>query len=229
MLIRLFVLVVLVVLFTLYARRARLVSGRFTGTIELLLDFVRVQVAENILGKKDGRKFFPLLATIFFLVLGLNITGVIPAINLAGTSRIGMPLVLALVAYGTFIVVGIMTSGFLGYFKASLFPPNVPWPLYIIVTPIELISTFVARPFSLTIRLLANMIAGHLLLVLCFSATNYLFLQLIEGNAVGAIGVVTLFGGFAFTLFEILVAALQAYIFALLTAVYISGSLHPEH
>lgn len=229
MLIRLFVLVVLVVLFTLYARRARLVSGRFTGTIELLLDFVRVQVAENILGKKDGRKFFPLLATIFFLVLGLNITGVVPAINLAGTSRIGMPLVLALVAYGTFIVVGIMTSGFLGYFKASLFPPNVPWPLYIIVTPIELISTFVARPFSLTIRLLANMIAGHLLLVLCFSATNYLFLQLIEGNAVGAIGVVTLFGGFAFTLFEILVAALQAYIFALLTAVYISGSLHPEH
>ena len=227
MLIRLFVLVVLVVLFTFYARRATLVSGRFTGTMEFLLDFVRVQVAENILGVKDGRRFFPLLATIFFLVLGLNLTGVIPAINLAGTSRIGMPLVLALVAYATFIVVGIMTSGFLGYFKASLFPPNVPWPAYIIVTPIEFISTFIARPFSLTIRLLANMIAGHLLLVLCFSATNYLFLE--SQSAVGVMGVVTLFGGFVFTLFEILVAALQAYIFALLTAVYISGSLQPEH
>jgi len=227
MLIRLFVLVVLVVLFTFYARRATLVSGRFTGTMEFLLDFVRVQVAENILGVKDGRRFFPLLATIFFLVLGLNLTGVIPAINLAGTSRIGMPLVLALVAYATFIVVGIMTSGFVGYFKASLFPPNVPWPAYIIVTPIEFISTFIARPFSLTIRLLANMIAGHLLLVLCFSATNYLFLE--SQSAVGVMGVVTLFGGFVFTLFEILVAALQAYIFALLTAVYISGSLQPEH
>ncbi len=229
MLVRLIAMAAVVVLFVLYVNRARLVPGRFTSTVELGLDLVRTQVAEQILGQRDGRKFLPLLATLFFLVFALNITGVIPLLNIGGTSVIGVPLLLALVAYVTFIAVGIRTQGVGGYFRSNLFPPGVPKPLYVLVTPIEFASTFLIRPFSLTIRLLANLIAGHLLLVLCFKSTQYFLEQLLSGEAFGAFFVLTLVGGFAFTLFEILVAVLQAYIFTLLTAVYISGALHPEH
>lgn len=229
MLVRLVAMVALLVVFTLFVNRARLLPSRFTSTIELMLDLVRTQVADQILGVKDGRKFLPLLATFFFMIFALNITGVIPLLNLGGTSVIGVPLLLALISYVTFISVGVKAQGVGGYLKSNLFPPGVPKPLYLLVTPIEFASTFIIRPFSLTIRLLANLIAGHLLLVLCFKSTQFFLEELLSGNAVGAFFVLTLVGGFAFTLFEILVAVLQAYIFTLLTAVYISGALHPEH
>lgn len=227
MLIRLLAMAVIVMVFAIYVRRARLVPGRGTGTVEYALDFVRVQVAELILGKQDGRRFLPLLVTIFFLVFALNITGVIPLLNIAGTAVIGMPLVLAVVVYITFIVAGIRANGALGYFRSTLAPPGIPAPIYLLYTPIEALSVFVLRPATLTIRLLANMIAGHFLLVLCFSGTNYLFFE--AGAPLAGFGILTLAFGFAFTLFEILVALLQAYIFALLTAVYINSSLHAEH
>lgn len=229
MLVRLIAMAAVLLVMVLFIRRAAVVPGRFTNTVELMLDLVRTQVAEQILGLKDGRRFLPLLATIFFMVFALNITGIIPLLNIGGTSVIGVPLVLALIAYLTFIVVGIQAQGLGGYFRSNLFPPGVPKPLYVLVTPIEFFSTFLIRPFSLTIRLLANLIAGHLLLVLCFKSTDFFLGELLSGEAVGIFFVFTLVGGFAFTLFEILVAVLQAYIFSLLTAVYISGALHPEH
>ncbi len=227
MLIRLLVMTVLVVIFAVYVRRSRLVPDRGTGTIEMALDLVRTQMAELILGERDGRKYLPLLATIFFVVFALNITGVIPLLNIAGTSVIGMPLVLATIVYVTFIVVGIRANGALGYFRSTLAPPGIPAAIYILYTPIEALSVFVLRPATLTIRLFANMFAGHFLLVLSFSATNYLFFE--AGAPLAGFGVLTLALGFAFTLFEILVALLQAYIFTLLTAVYINSSLHVEH
>lgn len=229
MMVRLLATAVVVLLFMLYVRRSRLVPGRGTGTAELALDLVRTQVSEQILGEKDGRKFLPLIATIFFMVFALNITGVIPGLNIGGTSVVGVPLILALIAYVTFIVVGVRANGVGPYLKANLFPPGVPWYLYPLVTPIEFLSTFILRPFTLTIRLLANLIAGHLLLVLCFSATDFFFREALSGEPLGLFFVLTLVAGFAFTLFEILVAVLQAFIFSLLTAVYIGGALHPEH
>lgn len=229
MMVRLIAMVVVVLVFALFVRRSRLVPSRFTSTVELLLDLVRTQIAEQILGLKDGRKFLPLLATMFFMIFALNITGIVPFLNIGGTSVIGVPLLLALIAYVTFIVVGVRAQGAGGYLKSTLFPPGVPKPLYVLVTPIEFASTFLIRPFSLTIRLLANLIAGHLLLVLCFSATDFFLGELLSGEAIGVFFLLTLVGGFAFTLFELLVAVLQAYIFTLLTAVYISGALHPEH
>ena len=229
MLLRLLVMVVLVVVFMLYVRRANLLPTGFTSTIELGLDFVRTQVAEQILGERDGRRFLPLLVTIFFMVFALNITGIVPGLNIAGTSVVGTPLVLALVVWLVFIAVGIQTSGVFGYFRSTLFPAGVPGFLYPLVAPIELLAVFVLRPFTLTVRLLANMIVGHILLVLCFKATDALFGALLSGEVVGVLFVLTLLGGFAFTLFEILVALLQAFIFSLLSALYINGSLHPEH
>lgn len=222
MMIRVLAAVVLVLLFWLASRRLTLVPGRAQSVAEMALDFVRVNIAEEILGAKRARSFVPLLTIMFFAVLAMNITGVVPLLNIAGSSVIGFPLVMALVSYVAFLVTGIRAHGAVGYLRTALFPPGVPWPVYIILTPIEFISTFILRPATLTIRLLVNMVAGHLLLVLCFAATHYLFFE--ATAAFKAVGVVTLAAGLAFTLFEIFIAALQAYIFTLLTAVYISLS-----
>jgi F-type H+-transporting ATPase subunit a len=228
MIIRLIVTVAIVLFFYLGTRRMRLVPGRFQSIVEMGLDFVRVNIAEDLLGKKDGQRFLPLITTIFFLVLGMNITGIVPPFNIAGTSVIGIPLLLAVIVWFTFVYAGLRT-GPGRFLKHTLFPPGVPWYFYIIVTPIEFISTFVLRPVTLTLRLTMNMIVGHLLLVLFFSATSFFFYEMQNAGFLKLLGVGTLAFGFAFTLFEILVAVLQAYVFALLTAVYIQLSVAEEH
>lgn len=225
-LIRFLAVAVLILLFWLGTRRMRVVPTRGQSLIEMALDFVRVNIAKDLLGEKDGKRFLPILASMFFMVLAMNLTGIIPFLNIAGTSVIGVPLVLAVVSYVTFIYAGIKKSP-AKFFKNSLFPAGVPWYLYIIVTPIELISTFVIRPVTLVLRLLMNMMVGHVLLVLFFSATHFFLFTAGGGWAVLSVGTLGL--GFAFTLFEILVAVLQAYIFTLLTTVYIQLAVAEEH
>jgi F-type H+-transporting ATPase subunit a len=233
MLIRLLVMTVLVIVFSIFTAKVKnayknniLVPSRFQLIGEIALNFVRKNIAHDQLGEKDGDRFLPLLTTIFFIVLGMNITGVIPGLNIAGTSVIGLPMVLAAAAYVTFIYAGVRKHGG-HFFTAALFPAGVPKAFYALVTPIEFLSTFILRPVTLALRLMMNMIAGHLLLVLCFSATQYFFF-----NAEGFFkffGAGTFLFGFAFTLFEILVAFLQAYVFTLLTTVYIQLALADEH
>jgi len=126
-----------------------------------------------------------------------------------------------------FNVVGVKHQGFGGYLKNTLFPPGVPKALYILVAPIELISTFLVRPFSLAVRLFANMLAGHILLVTFAILTDALITA--DAAILKAFFVLPFFMLVFLTGFEILVSALQAYIFAILTAVYIGGALHPEH
>ncbi|MBF4573798.1 F0F1 ATP synthase subunit A [Herbiconiux sp. VKM Ac-1786] len=228
-LIRFLAVLAIVLIFWIGTRRMKVVPGRFQSIVEMGLDFARVNIAEDLLGKKDGRRFLPLITTIFFMVLFMNITGIIPFLNIAGTSVIGVPLVLAVVAWFAFIYAGIKKHPG-AFFKNALFPPGVPKALYIIVTPIELVSTFVLRPVTLTLRLLMNMVVGHLLLVLFFSATQFFFFTATQTNFFYSLfGVGTLAFGFVFTLFEVLVAVLQAYVFALLTTVYIQLALAEEH
>ncbi|TFB94570.1 MULTISPECIES: F0F1 ATP synthase subunit A [Cryobacterium] len=226
MLIRFLAVAVLLLVFWLGTRRMKVIPTRFQSIVELGLNFARVNIAEDILGKKDGKRFLPLITTIFFMVLFMNITGPLPFLNIAGTSVIGVPLVLAVIAYVAFIYAGVKKNPG-NFFRNALFPPGVPPFLYIIVTPIEFISTFLVRPVTLTLRLLMNMIVGHLLLVLFFSATQFFFFTADGGFKLFGAG--TLVFGFAFTLFEVLIALLQAYIFALLTAVYIQLALAEEH
>jgi len=209
------------------ARRARLVPGRFQGAIEFLLDFVRVNVAEEVLGKERGRKYLALLTTLFFAILAFNLTGIIPGLNIAATSLIGLPVLLAAWVYLMYLGAGVRAHGVGGFLKASLFPPGVPWFMYVLLTPIEFLTVFVLRPATLALRLMANMVAGHLMLVLCFSATQYFVFEAVP--AMKALGALTFVSGFALTLFEVFVAALQAYIFVILTAVYISLSVEEEH
>jgi F-type H+-transporting ATPase subunit a len=233
MLIRLLVLTLLVVLFALWTRKfqqanktSNFVPGKFQLMGEISLNFVRKSIAHDQLGEKDGDRFLPLLTTIFFVTLGMNITGIIPGLNIAGTSVIGLPIVMAAAAYVTFIYAGVKKHG-VHFFTSALFPAGVPKAFYVLVTPIELLSTFILRPVTLALRLTMNMIAGHLLLVLCFSATQFFFFE--ADGLFKAFGAGTFVFGFAFTLFEILVAFLQAYVFTLLTTVYIQLALSDEH
>lgn len=225
-LVRLLAVVALVLVFWLGTRKMRTVPGRFQGTVELALNLVRVNIAEDLLGEKDGKRFLPLLTTIFFMVWFMNVTGIIPGLNIAGTSIIGMPLVLAIAAYVAFVYAGLRKHP-VAFLKNSLLPPGVPWPLYIIVTPIEFVSTFILRPVTLTLRLLMNMVVGHFLLVLFFSSTHFFILY--SDSWMAFFGIGTIAFSIAFTFFELLVATLQAYVFTLLTAVYLQLALAEEH
>ena len=138
------------------------------------------------------------------------------------------PLMLALVTWVMFIGVGLKHNG-LGYLKQTLFPPGVPKALYLLVTPIEFISTFLVRPFSLAVRLFANMLAGHILLVTFSVLTLGLLLAETMQFALVPLAIAPFLGLVAFTAFELMVAFLQAYIFSLLAGVYIGGALHPAH
>ena len=235
MMIRILIMVLLLVIFSLWTSKFRkayknqqFVPSRFQLMGEISLNFVRKSIAHQQLGEKDGDRFLPLLATTFFIVLGMNITGIIPSLNISGTSVIGLPIVLAAAAYFTFIYAGIKKHGG-HFFKLALIPDGVPKVFLPLVFLIELLSTFILRPVTLALRLTMNMVAGHLLLVLCFSATQFFFFSPLAEGFTKAFGAGTFLFGFVFTLFEILVAFLQAYVFTLLATVYIQLALADEH
>lgn len=226
MMVRVIMALALVLIFWLGSRHLKVVPGRGQNLVEMAADFVRVQIAELILGAK-ARPFVPMLTVIFYGILAMNIAGVIPLLNIAGTSRVGLPVLLALWVYVMYLAQGVMKHGLGGYLKASLFPPGVPPFMYVLITPIEILQVFVLRPFTLALRLTANMIAGHLMLVLGFAGTQYLVFE--AGGAIKAAGALTFTMAFGISLFEVLVAVLQAFIFTILTAVYINMALEEEH
>lgn len=222
------VLTVLVLgLMWLAARKAKLVPGRGQSLLELGLDFIRVQVAEQVMGKERARPYVPLLTTIFITVLAMNIGGFIPGLNIAGSARLGIPLVLAVWLWLVYLTSGVRKQGFGGYVKSQLFPPGVPWPMYVLLTPIELLQVLIIRPATLVIRLVANMMAGHIMMVLAISATHFFLLE--GAGLLKLTGIATFAGGLFITGFEVFVAGLQAYIFALLSAIYINMALEEEH
>lgn len=214
--------IVLIGIIVAVASRAKLVPSRGQSVFELLAEFVRKSIGVDTLGEKLGRKYAPTLATVFFGVLAMNITGFIPGINIAASSVIAVPLVFAVFAYVTFIVAGVKARGGLRFLKEQLFPPGVPVAMYFLLTPIEFFSTFVVRPATLAIRLVANMISGHLLLAITYFGTQTL---LVGAVALKPLALVTFAGIFVVTAFEMFIAGLQAYIFTILTAVYIKLSV----
>lgn len=205
--------------------RPKMVPRGVQNVGEMAIDLVYQNVIFEVMGDR-GRKYAPYLVSMFWMLFAFNITGILPLMHLPVSSVIAIPLMFALLAWLVFNIEGIRVHGFWQYMKMNLFPPGIPWPIYILVTPIEAVSTFILRPLTLTIRLLANMMAGHLLLVLFFSATSAL---LLADGFLKVFAIPSFAMGFAFTLFEILIALLQAYIFTLLTAVYIDGAISEEH
>ena len=172
----------------------------------------------------------PILMTVFFVTVGMNLTGVIWGLQIAGTSVIGIPLIEAVILYVVFIYAGVKKNKG-KFFSAALFPPGVPWPLYILLTPVEFVSTFIVRPISLTLRLLMNLVAGHMLLALCWAATQFFLVTLLfnEHNFLGLLGIGTFAFGIIFFGLELFVALLQAYVITVLGAIYIQLSLSDEH
>ena len=203
-------------------KKTSLVPVGVQHVAEAGVNFIEESVVMETIGP-EGKKYMPFLTTMFFFILFSNIFEVIPGIQFPANSRMAVPITLALVVWLIYNFVGIRSQGLVGYFKNSLFPPGVPKAIYLIVTPIELVSTFVVRPFSLAIRLWANMVAGHLLLVTFAILTAALW----DATYVGAVAPFAML--ILMTGFEILVSVLQAFIFTILTAVYIGGSLHPAH
>jgi F-type H+-transporting ATPase subunit a len=210
--------------FVLAGRQRKLVPSGLQNMAEASVDFIRDGVIMQTIGP-DGMRYLPFLTAMFFFIFFINIFEIVPFIQFPANSRFAVPLLLALVVWVIFNVVGVARQGFFGYLKNSCFPPGVPKALYLLVTPIEFVSTFLVRPLSLSVRLFANMLAGHLILVTFSVLCAALFIK--------QWFVVILPFSFALltglTGFEILVAFLQAFIFTILTAVYIGGAMHPEH
>lgn len=213
-------------------------ASRFVGAIEAGVQFIR-DMASDVIGEKDGPKFVSLLATFFFLTLTSNLLGLIPG-GKSFAGSMGGTTALALLAWLAFVYVGFAKNGFYGYFK-SLVPSGVrEMPLagrlllggFLFL--LEFVSTFLVRPLTLAVRLFANMYAGHIVLGI-FSAFVMVFWPLVQpalqlsigGMAVGAVSLLFLIIMYAFELF---VAFIQAYVFTILTAVYIQSSVHAsEH
>ena len=215
------------VLFYLAARRAQTVpsKGQFAG--ESVYGFVRNSIALDAIGH-EGLKYVPYLATLFSFIAVLNLSGIIPVLQFPATSRIAIPLFLAVISWVIYNAIGIKRQGLIGYFKNMMFPPGIPWPVYILLAPIELFSTFFVRPITLALRLTFNMFAGHLVLLLFVLGGEYLVFD--KSGLVGiAAGSVSLLGSIVLTFFEGFVQLLQAYVFTLLTALYIGGALADEH
>ena len=212
-----------ILLFLLAARRDPMVAPTGVRNLaEVTIDFVEESIVMQTLGK-SGLKWTPFLLSLFIFIFLCNIPGVIPIINMPATARIAIPLSLALLVWVIYIGTGIKHQG-LAYFGHLLWPPGVPTALKPLVGIIEFISTILVTPFSLTVRLMANMLAGHILLVTFSLLTTALFRA--ETSQIFLVPLSILpFGMLIFlTAFEILVAFLQAYIFAILAAVYINNS-----
>ena len=213
-------------LFFIAGSRGALVPRGVQNIVESSVDFIRDGIVLQTMGEEGLHKrwVMPFLTSLFWFILFCNIAGIVPPLLMPASARMAIPLFLSLLVYVVFNVVGIKSQG-PAYFKNALFPPGVPAALYILVTPIELVSTFLVRPFSLAVRLFANTLAGHILLV-TFGILAYETLQanlLIVPSILASIMLLLMTG------FEVMVAFLQAYIFTILTAVYIGGAMHPEH
>ncbi len=185
--------------------------------------FVRNNIAIDVIGP-EGAKYAPYLASLFFFIFFCNLLEIVPLANFPVTSRLGIPAVLAILSYLIFNIVGIKKQGVLKYIRSSLVLPGVPAGLQPLMIVIELFSTFFIRPLTLAVRLLANMMAGHVLLTVFLLFTEDFLIH--NFGLTSPFGLVTLALACLIILFELLVISIQAYIFTVLTAFYISEAIH---
>jgi F-type H+-transporting ATPase subunit a len=208
-------------------RRNRPVPTKFEAAIQSLVEFVRDGIARDVIGP-EGVKYVPYLLSIFMLILVGNLFEVTPLINFPITARMALPAFLSVITYFIFVVVGFRKNG-IHYLTDVAWPKAVPIGLRWLVGLIEVVSTFLLRPITLAIRLFANLVAGHLMLTLLLGSGVAFVLAVGEIGPKAGIGVIWFAVGMVFFAFEMFVAILQAYIFTLLSAVYIQASVHPQH
>lgn len=213
-----------VAIFSIAAKRQSLVPKGIQNMVEVMVDFVKVNIVYSVMSSKDGRTWFPFVGTVFFFVFFMNAVGLIPWIGFTATANIFVTFTMALIVYFLAVAIGMAKNGPLKFWAKTLVPPDVPKVMLPLMVPIEIISQL-ARPVSLAVRLFANMLADHLML---YVFAGFIFLA--AGSAViyGILPVSLLFI-IIFTGFALFVAFIQAVIFAFLTTIYINDALHPGH
>ena len=193
----------------------KLVPSRTQSLAEISYEFVGDMI--HSAAGEEGFKFFPFVFTIFFFVLFSNFFGLIPGVFTV-TSQIAVTFALAMLVILAVIITGFMRHG-IGFLK--LFVPHAPWYLLILLIPIEVIS-FLTRPISLSVRLFANMLAGHTMLAVFAGFV----VALGTAGALAPLALAPMLLIVAIMLLELLVAFLQAYVFAILTCIYLNEALH---
>jgi len=220
-----FSVILISVFFILASRKAAVVPSKLQFAGESVYGFVRNDLAKDVIGHEFMR-FVPYLFTLFTFILVNNIFGIVPMLQFPTMSRVSFPYVLAIITFLVFHYVGIRKQGALKYIKEIMFMPGVPKPAYILITPLELLTFFLVRPLTLSLRLFANMFAGHLLLLVFILGGEHLLQGVIGLKLISPFA---FFIGIVLTFFEFMVQCLQAYIFTLLAALYIAGALADEH
>jgi F-type H+-transporting ATPase subunit a len=214
----------IIIFFLVSYRKPELVPTKKQWLAESIYGFVRNNIAVEMIGPK-GVAFAPYLTTLFMFILLNNFFGIVPFVQLSPNSHIAFPAILAVISYVMFIYVGIRQHGFIKYLKHSLIPPAPAFILPLLI-PIEFFSNFLVRPFSLAVRLFANMFAGHILL-LVFTLGGFAMIS--ATPLLAPVSILSWVLSIALTFLEFLVICLQAYVFTVLTASYVQGSLADEH
>lgn len=217
--------VALTLLIFILGSRGRLVPTGAQNLAEISVEFIEDQIIEPTIGQTKSRLLAPFLLSLFFFIFFTNIFEIIPVIQMPASARIALPLFLALLAYVLYHGAGFKEHGPIGYLKHALVPPGVPVFLLPLVVLIEFVSKFLVQPFSHTVRLFANLLAGHILLVTFSVLTAGLF----TAKWYAVFFPLPLFGVVFFTAFEVMVSFLQAYVFTLLAGVYIGAAVSHEH
>jgi F-type H+-transporting ATPase subunit a len=217
---------VLIVFFLVAYRNPKIVPTRTQWMAESLYGFIRGSVAKEVIGH-EGVRFAPYLTTLFLFILLNNFYAILPGFQISPNSHIAFPILLAFISWVMFIYLGIRRHGFVKYFKDALFMPGIPPLMYILVTPLEFASTFLIRPVTLSVRLFANMFAGHLILSVFMLGGAALLAS--QNFALKGVSLVAFLFAIVLTFFELMVIVLQAYVFTMLTAAYVEGALTEEH
>jgi len=221
---------VIVIIWFFYgaARKSAVVPSKLQFVGELGYNFVRNSIARDAIGSQEYMKYVPYLCGLFFFILLNNLAGSIPLIQFPTFSHAGWAYIAAIMSWVIYNVAGIRKHGAWGYFKHQTMPAGVPLWLMPLMIPIEFISNILVRPISLSLRLFANMFAGHLLAGVFILGGEYLVFE--SGKILLAgVGVVTLIMAIAIAGLEVFVQAIQAYIFVVLTAQYIGSAIAEEH
>ena len=221
--------VIVLAFFLIVTRRTALVPSKLQWIGESAYSFVRDSIAKDTIGEHDFIKYVPLLVCTFFFILVNNLFGIVPLLQFPSFARASFAYGAALLVWLIYNGIGIARHGPLRYLKLQTVPSGVPTVILPLLILLEFLSNIIVRPVTLALRLFANMFAGHLLILLFSTGAAYLLTN--DGNnAIQRVaGVAAFVLGFLVGFLEFIVALLQAYVFTLLTATYISTSLAAEH
>lgn len=217
-------------LFYVAGRKRAMVPGKLQFVGEEAYGFVRNSIGRDIIGSHDFQRFVPYLFALFFFLLFNNFAATIPFLQFPTFSRSGMVYSLALLSWVVYNWVGIKRHGFVGYFKLQSVPAGVNGPILALLVPLEFLSNILVRPVTLALRLFCNMFAGHLLLILFALGGEHLIELALDGTpGYAPVGLLAWVLFIAVAFLEVLIQFLQAYVFVLLTAMYIAGAVADEH